>query len=71
MQALGTLLSPLGLAISRHPYAAALICVAVAVLSAVAHWGHMLAAFTCGASMIVMWKDEMDHPAPVLEEPAA
>ncbi|RKK04713.1 hypothetical protein EBE87_14315 [Pseudoroseomonas wenyumeiae] len=71
MEALGKLLSPLGLAIGRHPYTCALICVAVAVLSAVAHWGHMVAAFTCAASMIMMWKNEMDHPVPALEEPAA
>lgn len=71
MKALGQLLSPLGRAISRHPYACALLCVIVAALSAVLHWGHMLAVFTCAASMIVMWKDEMDHPPLVLEDPAA
>lgn len=70
MKALGQLFSPLGLAISRYPYACVLICVAVAALSALEHWGHMLAAFTCAASMIVMWKDEMNHPPRALEDPS-
>jgi hypothetical protein len=36
----------------------------------VEHWGHLLAAFTCIACMIVMWKDEMNHPMPVEDAPA-
>lgn len=71
MEAFGKLLSPLGLAISRYPYACVLICAAVAALSALQHWGHLLAVFTCAASMIVMWKDEMDHPPLAMEGPAA
>jgi hypothetical protein len=70
METLGKLLSPLGLAVSRYPYVCVLVCAAMAVLAAVAHWGHLLAVFTCAASMIVMWKDEMEHPAPALEDPA-
>jgi hypothetical protein len=64
------LFSPLGRAISRYPYVCVLVCAAIAALSAVVHWGHMLAFFVCAASMIVMWKDEMNHPVTVVEDPA-
>jgi hypothetical protein len=63
MQAFAKLFSPLWLVIGRYPYVCVVVCAAIALLSAAEHWGHMLALFTCTAMMILMWKDEMNHPA--------
>lgn len=70
MEVLAKLFSPLWLLIGRYPYACAAVCAAIAALSAFEHWGHLLAVFTCTAAMIVMWKDEMNHPV-VREDVAA
>jgi protein-S-isoprenylcysteine O-methyltransferase Ste14 len=69
MEAFAKLFSPLWRVVGHYPYVCAAICAAIAALSAVEHWGHMLAVFTCTATMIVMWKDEKDHP--VLRDEAA
>ncbi len=51
----------------RHAWLSAGICTALAVISAVLGWGDVLALFACTASGIVIWKDEHDHPQPMVE----
>jgi hypothetical protein len=70
MEFFASLFRPLWRMIGHYPYICTAVCAAIAVLSAVEHWGHLLAAFTCIACMIVMWKDEMNHPMPVEDAPA-
>jgi hypothetical protein len=66
MGAFSKLFSPLWSFVGRQSYLCALICLACAGLAAFAHQGHLIALFTCMASMIVMWKVEADHPIPAI-----
>ena len=72
MGALFKPLVPMWRLIGLHPYLAALLFAVLAGLSAAIHSGHLLAMFTCIASMVIMYKVEADHPMPagLVAEPA-